>query len=275
VLFENVFMIRGGTFGFDFGYKLIIAIITILICIYDWKTNDKRLDYFWVFLTGTLIFCLFEVMMQFFGIRAIQEKFLFGINITTWLWLTIPLQAISEAAFVAILGIFFSDKIMEEETRRQWTVYFIIVMVLRYVIPTIVLLSMGHNYADVNAGDPSIPSRRDIFAIGTIFSISILSFLALYWLIRTDSQSRKRGLYLIYVMLLISVVWTIGEWITGQRWIEVGIMNPDGSYSNLRRADPLLEFVILTYDAVIEMTLIYTAFVAIPYLLKLIKSDND
>ena len=46
MLFEEVYMIRGGAFGFDFGYKLILSIITILICIYDWKTNDKRLDYF-------------------------------------------------------------------------------------------------------------------------------------------------------------------------------------------------------------------------------------
>ena len=275
MLYESIFMIRGGAFGFDFGYKLIIAIITILICFYDWKTNDKRLDYFYVFIFGTLIFIMAEIAMQFSGTRALQEKFLFGFNITTWLWLTIPLQAISEAAYIAILGIFFGDRIMEEETRKRWTVYLILFNILRYIIPAIVLLSMGHNYADVNAGDPRIPSRRDIFAIGTIFSISILSFIAIFWLAKTNTETRKRGLYLIYVMLVISVIWTIAEWITGQRWIEVGIKNPGGTYSNLRRADPLLEFVILAYDAIIEMTLIYTAFLAIPYLLKLIKSEND
>ncbi len=42
MLFENVYMIRGGTFGTDFGIKLIMSIITILICIYDWKTNTDK-----------------------------------------------------------------------------------------------------------------------------------------------------------------------------------------------------------------------------------------
>ncbi|MHA1256194.1 MAG: hypothetical protein ACTSQD_00830 [Promethearchaeota archaeon] len=275
MIFESIFMIRGGAFGFDFGYKLIVSIITILICFYDWKTNDKRLDYFWVFITGTLIFIMAEIGMQFSGTRVLQEKFLFGVNITTWLWLTIPLQAISEMTYLAVLGLLFSDKIMNEETRKHWTVYFIIVTILRYIIPAIVLLSMGHNYANVNAGDPSIPSRRDIFAIETILSILILSFLTLYWLIRTDRETRKRALFLFYTVLGLSIAWTIGEWITGQRWIEVGIKNPDGTYSHLQRADPLLEFVILAYDVVIEMVLMYISFLAIPYLLKLIKSEND
>jgi len=275
MLFENVFMIRGGAFGTDFGIKLIFSIITILICIYDWKTNNKRLDYFWVFLIATLILIMAEVMMQTTGIRAIREKYLFGIDITTWLWLTIPLQAISEIAYVAIVGVLFGDRIMKEESRKQWTIILIIFLILRFLIPSIVLVSMGHNFANVNAGDPNIPSRRDLFALGTVISISILSFIAIFWLVKTDSETRKRGLFTFYVMLIYSICWTLSEWVIGQRWIEVGIQNPGGTYSNLRRADPLLEFSALAYDTIIEMALVNTAFLAIPYLLKLIKSEND
>ena len=275
MLFESIFMIRGGTFGTDFGLKLIMSIITILICIYDWKTNDKRLDYLWVFLTGTLILIMGEVMMQSFGVRAIREKYLFGINITTWLWLSIPLQAISEAAYVAIIGVLFGDRIMKEESRKLWTSIFIIFLISRFLIPSLVLVSMGYNFTNVNAGDPNIPSRRDLFQFGTVISISILSFIAIFWLAKTDSETRKRGLYTFFVMLIFSIAWTLSEWVIGQRWIEVGISNPGGTYSNLRRADPLLEFSALAYDTVIEMALAYTAFLAIPYLLKLIKSEND
>ena len=275
MLFENVFMIRGGAFGTDFGIKLIFSIITILICIYDWKTNDKRLDYFWVFLTATLILIMAEVMMQTTGIRAIREKYLFGIDITTWLWLTIPLQAISEIAYVAIVGVLFGDRIMKEESRKQWTIILIIFLILRFLIPSIVLVSMGHNFANVNAGDPNIPSRRDLFALGTVISISILSFIAIFWLVKTDSETRKRGLFMFFAGLIYSICWTLSEWVIGQRWIEVGIQNPSGTYSNLRRADPLLEFSALAYDTIIEMALVNTAFLAIPYLLKLIKSEND
>ena len=55
MIFESIFMIRGGSFGEDFGRKLIMSIIGLLICVYDWKTNDKRKDYFWVFIVGTII----------------------------------------------------------------------------------------------------------------------------------------------------------------------------------------------------------------------------
>ncbi len=274
MLFENIFMIRGGAFGTDFGIKLIFSIINILICIYDCKTNDKRLDYFWVFLTATLILIMGELLWQTFGIRVIREKYLFGINITTWLWLTIPLQAISEGALMAIIGIFFGDRIMNEETRKKWIVVLILFIVLRFFLPTIVLVSMGFNYANVNVGDPNIPSRRNIFAIGTLITLSLFGSIAILWLIRTDSETRKRGLFLILVALIVSIFWTLGEWIPGQRWVEVGTQNPDGTYSNLRSADPLLEFGILAYDIVIEMVLLYVSFLAIPYLLKLIKSEK-
>jgi len=80
MIFESIFMIRGGAFGFDFGYKLIVSIITILICFYDWKTNDKRLDYFWVFITGTLIFIMAEIGMQFSGTRVLISQLGFGLQ---------------------------------------------------------------------------------------------------------------------------------------------------------------------------------------------------
>jgi len=211
MLFENIFMIRGGFFGYDFGFKLIVSIIAILACFYDWKTNDKRLDYFWVFLIGTLLFVIVEVLMQFSGIRALREKYLFGLNITIWYWLTIPLQAISEGAFIAVIGVFFGDRIMNEETRKKWIVVLILGIVLRFIIPTIVLVSMGFNYANVNVGDPNIPSRRNIFAIGTLITLSIFGTIAILWLIRTDSETRKRGLFLILVALIVSIFWTLGE----------------------------------------------------------------
>ena len=74
-------------------------------------------------------------------------------------------------------------------------------------------------------------------------------------------------------MVMITTIWTILEWLTGQRWIEIGILNPNGTYSNLHRAPPLIEFLALAYDVVIEIVLAYVPFLAIPYLLGLIKSE--
>jgi len=79
-------MIREGSFGEDFGLKLIISIIGLLICIYDWRTNDKRKHYFWVFITGTIIWSFAELVLQMADIRVLHEKDLFGIDVTNALW---------------------------------------------------------------------------------------------------------------------------------------------------------------------------------------------
>lgn len=98
--------------------------------------------------------------------------------------------------------------------------------------------------------------------------------IAIVWYVTTDSEARKRGL-MMYVMMVIFIAWwTFLEWLTGQRWIEVGVVNSDGTYSNLRRAPPLIEFGALAFDFVIEVSLIYVPFLAIPYWLKLIKNNK-
>jgi hypothetical protein len=210
--------------------------------------------------------------LQVLGGRVFQEKYLFGINITSWLWLTIPLQAMSEAAFVAVFGIFIGDRMLKEEKRKEGLFILLIYILVRYIIFYAVLWSMGFSYLNVKVGDPDIPSRRDMFTIGSIIFLSILIAPAIYWYLKTDEMPRKRGIYMFSIMLMITTIWTVLEWLTGQRWIEIGTQNPDGTYLNLRRAPPLIEFLALTYDVVIEIVLAYVPFLAIPYLLGLIKS---
>jgi hypothetical protein len=74
-------------------------------------------------------------------------------------------------------------------------------------------------------------------------------------------------------MLINISIWTILEWLTGQRWIEVGIKTSEGTYLYLSRAPALVEFLALVYDVIIEIALMYMPFLAIPYLLGLIKSE--
>lgn len=270
MILESIFMIRGGGFGEDFGSKLIMAIIGVLICVYDWKTNDKRKDYFWVFITGTIIWSSAELILQLAGTRALQEKYLFGLDVTNALWLTIPLQGMSEGALVAVIGMVFGDRMLNKETRKTGIIIFIIVLgglSLSY-------LRYGINYDSVNAGNLKIPSRRDIFPLSAVIFIIILCSIALLWLATTDSYARKRGIMMDIIMAVFIAVWTLSEWLTGQRWIEVGTINSDGSYSNLRRAPPLIEFGALAYDVLIEVSLIYVPFLAIPYLLGLIKTEK-
>ena len=271
MIFETVFMIRGGDFGQDFGQKLIFSIIPILICFYDWKTNDKRKDYFWVFLIASVFWALTELAIQLLGTRVLQQKFFFGINITNVLWLTIPLQGMQEAGFVAVIGMLFGDRILNKETRKKWIMIFGIFLLIYLPL----YLPYGINFNNVNVGDLSIPSRRDMFTLMSVMFILIMSGFAFIWIItRKSVEVRKRGLFMWLMMALFIAWWEFLSWITGERWIEVGIVNLDGSYSNLLRAPALIEFFVLVYNVVIETSLIYVPFLALPYLSGLIKNGE-
>ncbi|MHA1336093.1 MAG: hypothetical protein ACTSPW_10180 [Promethearchaeota archaeon] len=271
MLLESIFMIRGGSFGQDFGEKLIFSIIGILICIYDYKTKNRRKDYFWVFITGTVIWASAEFILQITGMRIFQEKYLFGINITNMLWLTLLLQGMSEGAFVAVFGLLFGDRVINDDMRKKWLIYFLIVLGLFSML----YIGSGINFNNVDIGNPNIPSRRDMFTLSSIAFLCTLSGIAIFWLIITKSDyTRKRGLYMYLFMVLFIAWWTFLEWITGQRWIEMGTINPDDTYSNLHRAPPLIEFGALAFDVLVEVSLIYVPFLAFPNWLGLIKQNE-
>jgi hypothetical protein len=267
VLFESVFMVRGGSFGEDFSLKLIISIVSFLVCVYDWKKNE-RYDYFWVFLTGSIIWTCAETILQLLGTRLIQQKYIFGIDITDQLWITIPLQGISEGAAIAIMGLFFGDLILNPETRKKGLIIFAFLLSL-----LLINFYRGINFENVDVGG-NVPSRRNIFTPLSLIYLFLLILPAIYWLIKTNPESRKRATSMYLVMVIFATIWTLIEWLTGQRWIEMGIQNPDGTYSNLRRAPPIVEFLALGYDVVIEIALAYVPFLAIPYLLRLIKTNK-
>ena len=264
----DIYIIRGGFFGWEFTIKLLYVIFGLILCIYDWKKN-KRKDYFWVLIFGTMLYIGSEIMLFLFGGRVMQEKFLFGINITSMHWLTIPLMAVADVVIVAIIALFFADKLRNSETRKKWGIIFIIWLVCRDVIPYVILYGLGYSFATISIGDPLIPSRRNMTETGTIIALSTLVVIGLIWLFRTDKKSRKRGLYMIGVMIIYMTAWTIGEWFAGQRWIEFG---PEGGPWEL--ATPLLQFGMLMYDIVIEMGLFTLCFLAIPSLLKVIKKQD-
>ena len=91
---------------FNFGFKLISSLICIIVCII-YKVTTKKNDYFWVFITGTLILTLVETLLQISGTRETPEAMLFGWQVP--IYLQVLLQGISEGAWIAILGLVFTD----------------------------------------------------------------------------------------------------------------------------------------------------------------------
>ena len=76
---------------------------------------------------------------------------------------------------------------------------------------------------------------------------------------------------MLIIVIADMVFWTLGEWITGQRWIEIGTEDP----LNVKHANPFLEFAIITYDIIIEMGIFCVSFLAIAYFVKLIKPKTE
>ena len=99
-----------------------------------------------------------------------------------------------------------------------------------------------------------------VFMIVGAFISWINMLMILYYL-----QGNFESIFVILAFL--SVIFT-----TSIPGIEIGIKNMDGTYSNLRRASPVIEFLVAIFNAFVEIALIYMPFLAIPYLFGLIKS---
>ncbi len=254
MVIESIFMIRGGSFGTNWNTKLFLSIIIVILVIYDWKKNE-RLDYFWIFLFGTIIWSLVEVSLQIGGTRIIQAKYLFGIEIP--LWISAPLQGISEGSAVAVLGTFGADKIRDEETRKSSIIIFVVILL-------VLVFSTLRDSVKFPFVGLFVPSIRDMFPIIAVIFMSLMIVINIIFFIRAEPEQRKRGFYLLFVMLTFISVWTLSEWLAGTRWIEVGL------YPFLSRAPPLIEFGALAYDVVVEIVLAYVPYLAIPYMLGLI-----
>ena len=146
-------------------------------------------------------------------------------------------------------------------------------MVFIIVVIGMGLVMFSHGIYTPNVGG-EVPSRREVFPLWSLLILVLVS-PAIYWFIKTDNESRTRGIYMFIIMFILGCIWYLFYWLSGQRWVEIGTKNPDGTYSNLRRADPLIEFSVIIYNAAVEIALIYMPFLAIPYLLGLIKKPLE
>ena len=264
MFFESVFIVRGGFWGEEYEFKLLFAIVAIIITIFDWKWKDRK-DYFWVFLTGAIFWTSVELMLHLTGVRDMPDRYLFGREIP--IWISIPMQGLSEGVSVGIMGLFITDLYLDKEMRKYSIMVFIIVVI------GMGLVMFSHGIYTPNVGG-EVPSRREVFPLWSLLILVLVS-PAIYWFIKTDNESRTRGIYMFIIMFILGCIWYLFYWLSGQRWVEIGTKNPDGTYSNLRRADPVIEFSVIIYNAIVEIALIYMPFLAIPYLLGLIKKPLE
>ncbi len=266
MLFENIYQLRGGTgvgpFGNDWFVKLALVGVAFLFCWYDWKTRH-RTDYWSVLLWGSIIWGMAELVLQLTGIRAFAPKYLFGWEIP--IWLSIPVRGIVEGGLVAVGCLFFADRMLDPKTRRSSMVIFCVLM---GVLMAAAFIRVAiEQYPGPAYGSLAVPSRRNIFAPLPVIFMIIMIVVSLVFFFTVPADLRRRGILLFLLMVFFGACWTIGEWASGTRWIEVGI--PD-TYTHAPLA---VEFWALTWDVVAEIAFAYVPFFVFPVWTKKIKSE--
>lgn len=257
---DGVFMIRNGAMGTNYEMKLIISIVALLICIYDWYEH-KRYDYLWVYVFGTIIWTSIEFFLQTTDSRDIVQATLFGINISPFT--ASLLRGTMEGTFPAVAGIFFADRFQDKKQRK----IFLIIGILLLMIFFILTLLQAKPYKDIG-GD--VDSEREMF---TPFSLILLNFIFIFniiWLWKRATPEQRRRVFLMFiVMFLITAVFNIGEYLANTRCIQIK------SNGNYYQTDPLLEFIALhIYNNIFEFASFYVLFIIIPYELRLIKKTD-
>ncbi len=269
MILEKIFQVRGGTgtgpFNTDFTIKFYFALITILLIIWDIKKKD-RLDYLRMLSTGTIMWSLAELFLQLSGTRDFKPAYLFGWELP--IYLQLPLQGMVEGAMVAIVCMFFGDRIIDSQKKTYWIIGFIILRGLLFWD------GLRNGLVEpVYGGEVGvdITSRRSMAEPIPLIYLGVMVLIDVKFFRKTKREFpklHKRGLMLMWLMIVFGSVWTLTEWIAGTRWIE------QGTIESSQHATPLIEFIFLTFDVVVEISLAYVPFIAIPYLLGHIRKEE-
>ena len=247
----DVFMIRNGLFGQDYGMKLFLALVGLTICIVFWY-KTKKPDYLAVFLTGIVVWSAFEILITVLNIRYIEDAVLFGFDLH-WIPASI-IRGASEGSVVALVGITAADFIYREDTRNKAIPAAI--LVLGFFVVRTLLTGLP-----VRAVGEAVLSRRAVFAWPSVLLFTLLLAFNLFWYFRaSDSASRTRARNMFIAIFVLSSIWSVAQYIANVRWVEVGML----------QAAPLVEFLVFAWDIVFEVAMCYVTFYTIPHFLGVI-----
>lgn len=257
-LLDPVYMVRDYAFGRDFTPKFFTALIAIGFVVWDW-VKQKRLDYVWVFVFGTVIWGGAEAFLKLQGVRDMPDRELFGEPIN--LQLSYVIQGMSEGAFVAVVGLFLGDRWLCRSSRTR-SIILTAVVVLGIALATVRSSRRLEGFGDAG-------SRRDVFDEQALLALGFLVILGLLFFWRYPDW-RPRTLAMFIMMLVIGTGWTITQVLVDGRWVEVPGATP-GTYEP---AGPLLSLFVLAFDVVVEIALAYVPFFGLPVMLKLIRDTT-
>ena len=253
---DPIYIIRDAAFGRDFTPKVITAFIAIALVLWDWRTQ-KRKDYLWVFLVGTVLWGGAEAFLAIQGIRDMPERVVAGRPIG--LPLSYLIQGMSEGAFIAVIGLFVGDRYLCRARRRSGIIIGAVALVLL----------AAATFRSRRLLDPeAVASRRDILDTRALVVLLIACGLGVVFYVLWR-QWRPRTMAMFVYMVIFGAVWAATQVAIGGRWVEVDAA--DGGYE---RAGPLITLFALSWDVIIEIALAYVLFLALPVWLRLMRDTT-
>ena len=266
-LLDPVYLVRDYAFGRDFTPKFFTAVIAIGFVVWDW-VKQKRLDYVWVFVFGTVIWGGVEAFLKLQGVRNMPDRELFDQPLS--LPASYVIQGMSEGAFVAVVGLFLGDRWLCRSSRTK-SVILTAVVVLGIALATVRSSRRLEGFGDAG-------SRRDVLDEQALLALGFLVLLGILFFWRYPAW-RPRTLAMFVMMLVVGTGWTITQVLVDGRWVEV----PGPTAGTYEATGPVLSFLVLAFDVVVEIALAYVPFLALPVMFKLIRdttplptcADND
>jgi len=182
-------------------------------------------------------------------------------------FLQLTIQSLADSSFDVVLMLFFADRMLKKKTRKNAVLGFVLVTVLWLAI----LFSKG--FQTPNYGG-EVASRRVISGTGELAVVLTVTFIVLlffftenkYLLATPSDEDKRRGLYLLYLLILYGAIGTIGMYLSGQRWIEIGILG------STQHAPLLVELAGFTFNFTFEYSFTYTLSYTVAVGLKLIRA---
>jgi hypothetical protein len=151
---------------------------------------------------------------------------------------------------------------MKSESRKLWLGLFCAL----FIFMLVGLLSQAVPEKLVGS---DVHSRREIFAWPALIFMGLFTVIDIIWYKVSDAETRRRTNYMAIFMALFGLAWTLGEYFANTRWIEIGV-----APNALTRAPPFIELFAFAWDIIVEFSLVFIPFLAIPTFMGIIKTQH-
>lgn len=246
------YMIRNGYLGPEYTSKIVSAILSIILIVYDCVTR-KRIDYLTTFIFGTILWIILEFVLLETGVREYQVGYIRGKELGYWPALII--RCMQECGFLMVVALFDGDRLcdcMKGKQSRPSTCRNMIELAVVFIFLTASsVMNMLSGWKEFRAvGSPDVAGRRNMThpaSVGLFCGMTVICIIFVcvyhnkkYFVRRTLGQT-------------IFITWVTGsgmliEYIGNARWVEVGhypehIGMPSSGH----------EFLAMMYDLIIEV----------------------